>query len=67
MKTDLDKYGYCIHLSTGKDLGDMCEQCADDREKQFDYKFWNLVFKLPKGYKFYKWWQIRKTKGENNS
>jgi len=47
----LDKYGYCIHLATGKDLGDMCDLCYYDREEQWDYKFMDLLFKLPKGYR----------------
>ena len=33
VKGDLKENGYCIHLSTGKDLGDMCERCCDRERK----------------------------------
>ena len=53
----LDINKYCIHMATGgPPLGDMCESCCNDREEQWDFKFWDLIFKLPfsLGYKLAK-------------
>lgn len=56
----LKEFGYCIHLYTGKDLGDMCESYCNERERMIDYKFWNFVFRLPKGYKIYdNWFELK--------
>ena len=54
----LKEYGYCIHLATGKDLGDMCEACCDEREKMLDYRVWSALFRLPfgLGYKLHRLW-----------
>lgn len=58
-ENSFDKYGYCIHLPTGKILGDMCEICCDDREEQWTYKFWIIIFKLPFGHRLYRYFKIK--------
>lgn len=45
-KPDILEYGYCIHLSTGKDLGDMCETCCYYYCKSYQYKIRHLKFKI---------------------
>lgn len=44
----LKEYGYCIHLATGEMLGDMCEACCDEREKQLDFRIYQLKRQITK-------------------
>lgn len=44
VKPDIIKYGYCVHMATGKDLGDMCEDCCYHYYKSWQFKLRSVKF-----------------------